>query len=65
MIVDVADEIISGRRPDIPAFVGRARSMSTTLVIDGVDLLDAQSVALLGLGMGAAGLYALRRRKVS
>lgn len=48
VIVDVADEIISGRRPDIPAFVGRARSMSTTLVIDGVDLLDAQAVALLG-----------------
>ncbi|WP_244971006.1 sigma-54-dependent Fis family transcriptional regulator [Gordonia jinghuaiqii] len=48
VVVDVADELIGGRPPDIPAYVGRARSLGVPLVIDGVDLLDGRSVALLG-----------------
>ncbi|WP_439033170.1 sigma-54-dependent Fis family transcriptional regulator [Gordonia terrae] len=48
VVVDVADELIGGSPPDIPAYVGRARSLGAPLVIDGVDLLDTRSVALLG-----------------
>ncbi|MDS1116529.1 helix-turn-helix domain-containing protein [Gordonia westfalica] len=47
VIIDVADELIAGRQPDVAAFLTRARSSGVPLVIDGVDLLDDRSVALL------------------
>lgn len=48
VVVDVADDLIAGREPDIPGSVARAREVRTPLVIDGADLLDDRSVALLG-----------------
>ncbi|MBM7276944.1 Fis family transcriptional regulator [Gordonia rubripertincta] len=47
VIVDVADELISGRQVDITTDLARARSSGVPLVIDGVDLLDDRSIALL------------------
>ncbi|MDY6811655.1 MAG: helix-turn-helix domain-containing protein [Actinomycetota bacterium] len=47
LTVDVADDLICGREPDIVASITRARSGRVPLVIDGVDLLDDRSIALL------------------
>ncbi|ROZ89470.1 sigma-54-dependent Fis family transcriptional regulator [Gordonia sp. OPL2] len=48
VIVDVADDLIAGRQPDIPASVARAREVRAPLIVDGADLLDDRAVALLG-----------------
>ncbi|MGV9712902.1 sigma-54-dependent Fis family transcriptional regulator [Gordonia sp. NPDC003424] len=48
IVVDVAEELIAGTIPDIPALVHRSRRERCALVIDGADLLDERSVALLG-----------------
>ncbi|MDL9944824.1 helix-turn-helix domain-containing protein [Gordonia sp. ABSL11-1] len=48
VVVDVADDLIAGREPDIPGSVARAREVRAPLVIDGADLLDDRSIALLG-----------------
>ncbi|AZZ81152.1 MULTISPECIES: sigma-54-dependent Fis family transcriptional regulator [Gordonia] len=47
VVVDVADALINGRRVDVAADLTRARSSGVPLVIDGVDLLDDRSIALL------------------
>ncbi|MFW0783942.1 helix-turn-helix domain-containing protein [Gordonia sp. CPCC 206044] len=47
-VVDIADDLIAGTTPDIPALIGRARRDRAPLVIDGADLLDDRSVTLLG-----------------
>ncbi|GAB91574.1 putative Fis family transcriptional regulator [Gordonia rhizosphera NBRC 16068] len=48
VVVDVADELIAGTPPDIPGLVARARRDRVPLIIDGAELLDDRSVALLG-----------------
>lgn len=47
VVVDVADELINGRQPDVAGQLARARSSGVPLVIDGVDLLDDRSIALV------------------
>ncbi|WP_168699234.1 sigma-54-dependent Fis family transcriptional regulator [Gordonia paraffinivorans] len=46
-LLDVADELIAGRTPDVAAAVAGARSAGVPLIVDGVDLLDDRSLALL------------------
>ncbi|AZG48277.1 sigma-54-dependent Fis family transcriptional regulator [Gordonia insulae] len=48
VVVDVADDLISGRLPDVLGAITRARAAGAPLVVDGADLLDERSVALLG-----------------
>ncbi len=48
VVADVADELIAGTPPDIPGLVARARRDRVPLIIDGAELLDDRSVALLG-----------------
>ncbi|GAB99882.1 putative Fis family transcriptional regulator [Gordonia namibiensis NBRC 108229] len=47
VVVDVADQLINGRQVDVIADLARARSSGVPLVVDGVDLLDDRSIALL------------------
>ncbi|MEE3851152.1 helix-turn-helix domain-containing protein [Gordonia sp. LSe1-13] len=48
VVVDVADDLIDGRQPDVVGSIARARARHAPLIVDGVDLLDDRSVALLG-----------------
>ncbi|MBD1318864.1 Fis family transcriptional regulator [Gordonia hankookensis] len=48
MVLDVADELIAGRHPDVLAALALARRERSPLIIDGADLLDDRSVAILG-----------------
>lgn len=48
IVVDVADDLIAGLTADMPTQIGSARTAGVPLIVDGVDLLDDRSVALLG-----------------
>ncbi|MCF3938824.1 helix-turn-helix domain-containing protein [Gordonia sp. Z-3] len=47
LTVDVAEDLICGRDPDIVDSIARARSGRVPLIVDGVDLLDDRSITLL------------------
>ncbi|MFW0795507.1 helix-turn-helix domain-containing protein [Gordonia sp. CPCC 205515] len=48
VVVDVADELIAGTVPDIPALVSQGRREHRPTIVDGADLLDEKSLTLLG-----------------
>ncbi|MYR08693.1 Fis family transcriptional regulator [Gordonia sp. SID5947] len=55
VVLDVADELIAGRHPDVVAALALARDERSPLIVDGADLLDDRSVSILGKAAARAG----------
>jgi len=54
VVVDVAQDLISGVIPDVPQLVTSSRRNGAPLIIDGADLLDDRSITLLGASIARA-----------
>ncbi|WP_059037154.1 sigma-54-dependent Fis family transcriptional regulator [Gordonia desulfuricans] len=47
VVVDVAETLLEGTPPDVPALLTQARARGAALIVDGADLLDDRSLTLL------------------
>ncbi|MGW0037680.1 sigma-54-dependent Fis family transcriptional regulator [Gordonia sp. NPDC003376] len=47
VVVDIAETLLAGTPPDIPTLLAQARAHGSALIVDGADLLDDRSLALL------------------